>query len=166
MMVFLIKRKKSSKNAKTEGLYQRYNSRMDWKKRKGKKPINCKDNSGTIKRPKKSVVRNGGQTIQRSNFSRRSYDYTQRGDNSRATPAATSADRMIYFRIPKKTSKWLESSSGKHTNNVSRGTSCLKVYLGKLESNYSGRMGLVSDQRRVHTRISPKTLCLWGWKEF
>lgn len=54
---------------------------------------------------KKSGVLNGGQTIQRSNFSRRSYDYTQRCDNSRATPAATSADRMIYFRIPKKTSK-------------------------------------------------------------
>lgn len=75
---------------------------MDWKKRKGKIPINCNDNLGTIKRPKKSGVLNGGQTIQRSNFSRRSYDYTQRCDNSRATPAATSADRMIYFRIPKK----------------------------------------------------------------
>lgn len=85
---------------------------------------------------KKSGVLNGGQTIQRSNFSRRSYDYTQRCDNSRATPAATSADRMIYFRIPKKTSKWLESSPGKHTNNVSRGTSwrLSQSFLGKLES--------------------------------
>lgn len=86
----------------------------EWNKRNQKRKFQetTSDNSGTFKRPKTYVVHNRGQTIQRSNFSRQYYDYKQRDDNSRATSAATSVDRMNSFRIPK-TSKWLESRTGK-----------------------------------------------------
>lgn len=79
----------------------------EWNERNQKRKFSetTSENSGTFKRPKTSVVHNRGQTFQRSNFNRRSYDYKQRDDNSRATSAATSVDRMNSFRIPKKTSK-------------------------------------------------------------
>lgn len=52
----------------------------EWNERNQKRkiPETASDNSGTFKRPKTSVVHNRGQTIQRSNFSRRSYSYKQR----------------------------------------------------------------------------------------
>lgn len=92
--------------------------------------------------------------IQRFNFSRRSYDCKQRDDNSRDT--STFVDIMNSFIIQKKTSTWLEIRTSKHTSNVSPRflLEVVSQFFG--ESNYSGRMGLVSSQTRLQTGIFQK----------
>lgn len=111
------------------------------------------ENAGTIKRPKTYVVHDRGQTSQRSNFRRRSKDYKQKDGNSRVTSAATSVDRINSFRIP------VRQVNDRNLEQVNILAMFPEIPVGgrlkffcknwnvprKLESNYSGRMGIVSN---------------------
>uniref|UniRef100_A0A8W8IHI5 Uncharacterized protein n=1 Tax=Magallana gigas TaxID=29159 RepID=A0A8W8IHI5_MAGGI len=106
--------------------------------------------SRTLQRPKTSVLHNRGQTIQRSNFSTRSYKYKQRDDNSRATSAATSDDGMNSVRIPKKAileTKFIRFGEGNSYYTASQTAPTVVV---KYSTHFQGKIAANGRNRNYH----------------
>ncbi|XP_062621452.1 uncharacterized protein LOC134283032 [Saccostrea cucullata] len=81
----------------------------EWNEKNQKRKFseNSAENSGNFKKPRTTTVLNNSYrtATQRPNYSRRSYDYKPREDNSRNTSTSATVDRIGSFRIPKKSNK-------------------------------------------------------------
>ena len=108
---------------RTKRFFQRLNSRMDQPKPEISENTNNSGNN--FKKPRLSNMTNNRTSNKKSNFSKKSYNYKSREDNTGNTSTSTSTtdNRLGSSRIPKKSNKWLDFRTGNTIYNVSRDTS-------------------------------------------
>ena len=159
MMVSLVRNwKRNWKKGKNKKILSK--TIPEWTNQKRKFSENTDNSGNNFKKPRLSNMTNNRTSNQKSNFSKKSYNYKSREDNTGNTSTSTSTtdNRLGSFWIPKKSNKWLDFRTGNTICNVSRDTSwgSSQIFREKLAIDNSRQLGFINNQRGIQAEIFTK----------